>query len=296
MTDMADVTGYQEAKQALEVAAAGGHPVLMIGVDGYAVHQLANRVTTILPDTPFGGPPPMVTAHYTSTPLGMFGGANSDDGVFTGTGPTMDPGDVSLASYGVLHLQDLPLFPPRVLDGLRQPVQDGYIQLFKGGKTAEYIARPLVVATTAPCPKVHLDVDCDCSQAARAQWKRRMIMPCLKPIIAEVNEPGVADRIYTSQEIQGRVIAARELADQRNVGCNHRLTQDQFDQLNLLGAEAGEILDWHLRVGHVSARSALELSRIALTVNDLSCSAGMGLISSVCMNTAARLIGLPPAP
>ena len=286
--DMADVTGYQEAKQALEVAATGGHPVLMIGVDGYSMHSLADRVATILPYQygAYGTAPHTVTAHYTSTPLGMFGGA----------GPTMEPGDVSKASYGVLHLQDLPLFSPQVLEGLRQPVTDGYIQLFKGGKTAEYIARPLVVATTAPCPKVHLDADCDCSQATRIQWQRRMIMPCLKPIRIEVNEPGATSGGYTSQEIQHRVIAARVHAGERGVGCNHLLTQDQFDKLNLLGDRAAEVLDWHLRVGHVSARSMLELSRIALTVNDLSCSAGMGLISSVCMNTAARLIGLPPAP
>ena len=191
--DLSDVRGQRVARRALEVAAAGGHHLLMVGPPGSGKSMLANRLGGLLPDLdhptalaasrihsvagrplPAGGllvRPPFRAPHHGVSPVAMIGGG--------ATG--MRPGEISLAHGGALFLDELGEFPTAVLDALRQPLEDGQVQVSRARGTTVFPARFQLVAAMNPCPcgEGGIPGSCRCSPTARARYVRRLSGPLL---------------------------------------------------------------------------------------------------------------------
>lgn len=301
--DMGDIVGLSDAKYAMEVAAAGGHHMLMTGLDGYGMHLLGDRLVTILPDLTGdeqlevarlrsaagmhgwpGARPMLRRPHYGLSPVAVLGGA----------GAAMAPGEVSLAHLGVLYLEDVAGFAPGVVDGLREPMEAGVIAVSRGARTVRFPASVLVAASMAPCPAAHRVGACTCSPGALVRYRRRLSGPVLSQFTVRVpmfEVPAAGARGGESSEtIRGRVAAARDRAAERGVRCNSELPV--VDMGGWSGA-AVESLTTAVRLGLLSGRGMEAVARVALTVADL---AGVVEVNALHASTALWLAGKAPRP
>ena len=225
--DLADVRGQDDAKRALEIAAAGGHNMLMVGPPGAGKTMLARRLPGILPPPTFdealeitrirgvaglggGGlaaERPFRAPHHTISPQGLVGG-----------GPTPRPGEVTLAHRGVLFLDELAEFARPALDALRQPLEEGRVEIMRGQRTIEFPARAMVVAATNPCPCGRRADDCTCDALLLGRYARRLSGPLLDRIdlVCRLGQVAPLELVRddkaagSSREVRERVLAARE--------------------------------------------------------------------------------------
>lgn len=285
--DLADVRGQRGAVEALAIAAAGGHNLLLSGAPGTGKTMLARRLPSILPpltraqavevtrihalaglhrgdrlitQRPFRAP------HHSISVAGLVGGAQA-----------LRPGEASLAHHGTLFLDELCEFPRSSLEALRQPIEDGRVAIVRARHTALHPTRFMLVAATNPCPCGYCGEAerCGCSEADLARHRRRLSGPLLDrlDLFVHLHRPGAAEMaapgVTSSARVRAAVERARACQRERGVECNAGMSPALVCRDVRLDAGGEELLRRAHEVHALSARAHQRILRVARTIADL---------------------------
>jgi magnesium chelatase family protein len=293
--DFADVRGQEQAKRAAELAAAGGHNLLMMGPPGSGKSMIAARIPGILPPM---SPQEALEASVVHSVAGLLTGGqlittrpfrdphhSASAVALTGGGLKAKPGEMSLAHNGVLFLDELPEFPRTVLETLRQPLETGYIVIARANAHVQYPARFQLIAAMNPSPCGYLGhptTPCTSSPKQIQNYRARLSGPLLDRIDLHIEVPAVNIKDLSlpkpkegTAEIAARVLTARNIATQRfarlgiNLACNAQATGDVLTAIATPTPEAQSFLTQAAERFNLSARAYHRALRVARTLADM---------------------------
>ncbi len=291
--DLSDVKGQHQARRALEIAAAGGHSLLMMGPPGTGKTLLASRLPGLLPELEeqealevaairsllghgdsIRRQPPFRSPHHTASAVALVGG---------GSHPR--PGEITLAHHGVLFLDELPEFDRRVLEVLREPLESGHVVISRASNQVRFPARFQLIAAMNPCPCGYLGdgtARCRCSPDQISRYRSRLSGPLLDRIDLHVEVATLPAEVLhrgapgeASSSVKQRVLAARSRQQERQGHLNQALSPAATDQHAALTRNDADMLEQAMRRMRLSARAYHRVLRVARTIADIENSAGI---------------------
>ena len=294
MEDFARVKGQKIAKRAMEIAVAGGHNILMVGPPGAGKTMIARCIPSIMPDLTFDEALEITKIHSIAGELDLNKGVicsrpfrsphhTASTVALVGGGKDARPGEVSLASNGVLFLDELPEYSRTTLETLRQPLEDGIVSVSRAVGTFEYPANFMLVASMNPCPCGNYgskDLVCTCSPTAIQNYLKRLSGPLLDRIDLKIDVERVAfDEMSnraneeSSKSIKSRVDKARELQIKRfegsDVYTNAKMTSKMINEFCKLDDESEALMKIAFERFKISARGYTRILKVARTIADL---------------------------